>query len=321
MSQRSSDLETVKIILHILQNMPKNRKTSIAEIKKNLEQIDIHRSARTLQRLMNETICSEFDVELDDREKPYGYSWKSHSNGLNLPVLNEQQSLLLLLAKQHLQSLLPASVSEHLQPFFEQAHRQLQKESGQNAKQWLNKVALVPTSQPLIPPKIHAGIYETVSYALYHNQKLSIHYRNQSGVSFNYTVKPLALVQQGNVLYLVVQFDGYDNFRHLALHRIVEVRLKNQTFETPKDFNFADYLQSGSFAYGSAKPIILQFSISKQAGFHITETPLSEDQIILEETDDYYRFQATALDTDMLDWWLRKFGDEIWDIVKMPSEN
>ena len=133
MAQRSSDLETVKLILHILQNMPKNRKTSISEIQQNLESIGIKRTTRSLQRIMNETICSEFDVELDDREKPYGYSWKSHSNGLNLPVLNEQQSLLLLLAKQHLQSLLPASVSEHLQPFFEQAHRQLQKESGQNA--------------------------------------------------------------------------------------------------------------------------------------------------------------------------------------------
>lgn len=318
MAQRSSDLETVKIILHILQNMPKNRKTSIAEIQQQLEQIDIHRTTRTLQRLMNKTICTEFDVELDDREKPYGYSWKSHSNGLNLPVLNEQQSLLLLLAKQQLQSLLPASVSAHLQPFFEQAHRQLQKDSGQNAKAWLNKVAIVPTAQPLLPPKIKEGIYETVSYALYHNRKLDIQYRNQSGFVVQHSVKPLALAQQGNVLYLVVQFEGYDNFRHLALHRLIEAETCNQTFKRPENFDFKEYISTGHFGYGEPKDIILRFSIAKHAGFHLTETPLSASQVILEETPDYYRFQAAVLDTEMLDWWLRKFGDDIWDIEKTP---
>ena len=74
-------------------------------------------------------------------------------------------------------------------------------------------------------------------------------------------------------------------------------QLSTQTFEPAKDFHFKKYLQSGSFAYGTAKPIVLQFSISKQAGFHITETPLSENQIIMEETSDYYRFQAKILDT------------------------
>lgn len=320
MSQRSSDLETVRLILHILQNMPKNRKTTIAEIQQNLESIDIKRTTRSLQRIMNETICTEFDVELDDRDKPYGYSWKSYSNGLNIPVLNEQQSLLLLLAQEHLQSLLPVSVSRHLQPFFEQAYRQLQNDSRQNAKQWLNKVALVPTTQPLLPPEISTEIFETVSYCLYHNRYLNVTYQNQNGVTLDRTVKSLALAQQGNVLYLVVQFDGFDNFRHLALHRIQAARSSLQTFELPTDFDFQKYIDAGHFGYGEPLPILLQFSITKSAGFHLTETPLSVDQRILEESDEHYRFQVTVLQTDMLEWWLRKFGDDIWDIVKIPIE-
>jgi hypothetical protein len=40
----------------------------------------------------------------------------------------------------------------------------------------------------------------------------------------------------------------------------------------------------------------------------------------LEESDEHYRFQVTVLQTDMLEWWLRKFGDDIWDIVKIPIE-
>lgn len=320
MAQRNSDLETVKLILHILQNIPKNRKTSIEEIQQNLADININRSKRSLQRIMNTMICDNFDVELDDRTKPYGYSWKSHSHGLNIPVLNEQQSLLLLLAKEHLNSLLPTSVTEHLRPFFEQAQRQLQRESGQNAKRWLNKVSLVSTAQPLLPPKISDGIYEEVSYALYHNYTLRLTYRNQQNFAKEYTVKPIAMAQQGNVLYLVVQFDGYEDLRHLALHRCISAQATRKTFEPPTDFKFKDYIESGHFSYDTAEPIVLRFSIAKHAGFHLTETPLSTDQTILEESDRHYRFQASVLNTEMLEWWLRKFGDDIWDIEKEEAD-
>ena len=60
----------------------------------------------------------------------------------------------------------------------------------------------------------------------------------------------------------------------------------------------------------------LTFSITRWAGFHLTETPLSKDQITLEESEKHYRFQATVADTDMLEWWIRRFGEEIWDIEK-----
>ena len=60
----------------------------------------------------------------------------------------------------------------------------------------------------------------------------------------------------------------------------------------------------------------LTFSISHSAGFHLTETPLSKDQQILEETEAFYRIQATVPDNEMLTWWIRKFGEDIWDIKR-----
>ena len=57
--------------------------------------------------------------------------------------------------------------------------------------------------------------------ALYSDQWLDIDYRNFDGESRdNKRVQPLAQVQQGVRLFLVCQFEGYDNLRHLALHRI-----------------------------------------------------------------------------------------------------
>lgn len=44
-------------------------------------------------------LCQHFDMEQDDRSKPYGYRWLSHSKGFSIPTLNEQESLLLMLAE------------------------------------------------------------------------------------------------------------------------------------------------------------------------------------------------------------------------------
>ncbi|OAM32218.1 transcriptional regulator [Eikenella corrodens] len=129
-------------------------------------------------------------------------------------------------------------------------------------------------------------------------------------------VMPLALVQQEPVLYLVVRFDGYHDNRHLALHRIISAKLLHRTFERPQDFNLQQYLADGHFGFGSGQHIRLRFNIRRWAGFHLTETPLSKDQQIIASDDTHYRFEATVIDSAMLDWWLAKFGDDIWDVEK-----
>jgi hypothetical protein len=43
---------------------------------------------------------------------------------------------------------------------------------------------------------------------------------------------------------------------------------------------------------------------------------LSLDQVILEKTDEHYRFQATLHESEMLDWWIASFKDNIWDVEK-----
>ena len=64
--------------------------------------------------------------------------------------------------------------------------------------------------------------------------------------------------------------------------------------------------------------IRLTFSIRHGAGYHLTETKLAENQIILEEDQEHYRIQAELVDSTMLNWWLAKFGNDIWDIEKVP---
>lgn len=224
---------------------------------------------------------------------------------------------MLLLAKQHLAQLLPPSVLGFMQPFFEQAHRKLNIDGADKPEHaWLDKAAVVPASQPLRPPKLADGVLDAVSRALFNNRKLKLRYRNQHGGESENTVLPLALAQQGKVLYLVVHYEGYRDTRHLALHRILWAEVSTFGFERPKDFDFQRHIDEGAFGFGTRKRIRLTFSIRRSAGFHLTETPLADDQIIVEEGDEHYRFQASLFDSEMLDWWLRKFGEDVWDIER-----
>jgi hypothetical protein len=55
-----------------------------------------------------------------------------------------------------------------MQGFFAQARGQLdQNGSTVRERQWLDKVRVVSTSQPLLPPKVDPGVFEQVSNALY----------------------------------------------------------------------------------------------------------------------------------------------------------
>ena len=86
-------------------------------------------------------------------------------------------------------------------------------------------------------------------------------------------------------------------------------------FERPKDFDLEKFDNDGRFGYGDGARIQLRFCISKPAGLHLTEARLSEDQRV-QEHDEHYTITATVVDSAMLTWWLRGFGDEVWDVRK-----
>ncbi len=55
------------------------------------------RDIRSIQRHLD-TLSEHFDIESDDRAKPYGYRWKERAQGIALPTLTPQESLMLRLA-------------------------------------------------------------------------------------------------------------------------------------------------------------------------------------------------------------------------------
>ena len=129
---------------------------------------------------------------------------------------------------------------------------------------------------------------------------------------------PLGLAHQGPCLYLVCRYQGFDNERSLALHRMQSAEATTLSFERPKDFNLQKYDEDGRFLFGEGKRIRLKFRISQAAGKHLLESPLSTDQIarVIAATGQY-EITATVVDSAVLQRWLLGFGDEVEGVRKI----
>jgi predicted DNA-binding transcriptional regulator YafY len=315
MPKRPDTLETVRLALELLRRIPRNRKVSASELHTQLTAAGVERDLRTIQRQL-EMLSEHFDIERDDQNKPYGYRWMERAKGLALPMLSEQESLMLTLAEQHLRNLLPASLMKSMDGFFVQARANLGPQANaKREREWLSKVRVVSTTQPLLPPQIKSVVFEEVSNALFGNRWLDVEYKNAAGKSANAQVMPLGLAQQGPRLYLVCRYRGFGNERSLALHRIQSAQASTLTFERPKEFDLQKYDSDGRFGFGEGKRIHLTFRIEKEAGFHLLESPLSIDQQVT-EMGEQLQISATVVETAQLEWWLRGFGDQVSHIQR-----
>lgn len=309
MHKRPDTRETVLLALELLKRIPRARKVSARELQEQLPP-ELARDLRTVQRQLD-MLAHAFDIERDASSKPYGYRWKERGPSLSVPMLSEQESLLLALAEQHLSHLLPANLMKSMAGFFSQAHRRLDDPQGsKRAREWLGKVRVVGQTQPLLAPKLAPGVFDAVSQALYLNRWLDLDYRNAEDRRSSIRVMPLGLAQQGPSLYLVCRYDGFDNERSLALHRIVKADVSAAEFRRPAEFKLDRYDDDGRFGFGEGKRIKLVFRIDKAAGRHLLETPLSTDQRAVQRGD-RLEIAATVVESEQLKWWLRGFGEAV----------
>lgn len=309
MPKRSSNLDTVQFSLQLLKRIPRGRKVTAAELRSQLADAGFERDLRTIQRQL-EALSEHFDIERDIRNKPYGYSWKTLAPGFSLPGLNEQESVLLTLAQQHLQSLLPAHLMRSMDAFFRQARLNLNDGSSSEARAWQRKVRVISTTQRLLPPKTRQDVFDAVSQALYADHWLEVSYVNAGGKRSDSKVMPLGLAQQGSRLLLVCRFEGYEDNRSLAVHRIHSAMDTGLPFKRPAEFDLQTYEEEGRFGFSAGKRISLVFRLPKLAGIHLIESPLSADQTVT-ETADGYEFTATVTESEQLKWWLRGFGSDL----------
>ncbi|HZV92976.1 MAG TPA: WYL domain-containing protein [Caldimonas sp.] len=309
MPRRPDNLETVRLAIELLRRIPRQSKVSAQDLHAQLSAAGIVRSERTIQRQLD-MLSEHFDIEREDKNKPYGYRWKEGAAGFSLPSMTEKEALLLTLAEQHLRNLLPSSVLNSMKGFFAQARRSLgPDQNAQLERQWLSKVRIVSTTQPLLPPPIREGVLEEVGNALFGNRWLHVDYENAAGKRWSGDVMPLGLAQQGPSLYLVVRYRDLEGERNLALHRIHSATASTLRFKRP-EFELKAFDDEGQFGLGSGVRIKIGFDIEKDAGRHLLEARLSLDQRV-EELEDHYRITATVTESEWLWRWIRAFGKAV----------
>jgi predicted DNA-binding transcriptional regulator YafY len=298
---------------HMLRLMPRYPlKVTARAVLEKLEADGFTVTKRTVERDLNE-LSSTFPLTLDDRDKPYGWSWQKDAPSFDLPGIGANEALTLVMVEQHLNNLLPNSTVDVLKPYFKSAHKHLDATtSAQHVKSWLSKVRTVQPSQTLLPPKIKPEVQQLISEALLSDRQVEIEYkrRNESKAS-THRIHPLALIQRGGLIYLYVRYFDYEDIKIIALHRIKSVKILDIATIAPEGFNIDDEITQGRFDFGTGSFIELEVKFTAEAGEHLFETPLSKEQHIDVLDDGSLLVRANVPDTPQLLWWLLGFGDGV----------
>lgn len=272
-------------------------------------------SVRTVQRDLQE-LSEIFDIEINNKNpRDYGWRWRKGAN-LNIPGMSVSEALAMRLVETHMKQLLPATMLGGLQGVFSLAQAKLDKVETINrnhTKDWLNKVRLVPPTQPMLPPSINQEVQADIYQALLENKQIKANYQpvnhNQSK---EYLLHPLGLIMRGAVSYLVASAWDYTEVQLYALHRFSKVEILREAIKVPDGFNLDESIESGLAEFANqGAPIHLELRCNQWLANYLAETPLSSDQKITPETDGWLRLTATVNDTWQLHWWLMGQGDAV----------
>ena len=306
----------------ILSKLPTFKWVGTRQLKEMLEREGIKISLRTIQRDLNQ-ISERFPIEKND-EIPQGWRWKSDAPLQSLPNMTSSQAVTFMMVEEHLKHLLPPSLIEEMNPWFDLARQSLSTQN--NVKHWVNRVRIVPATQPLIPPLLDKKAQQVIYEALLQDQQIECIYRTRNNEDKSYILNPLALVQRGAIIYLVCTRHDKTDVQTFALHRFQSAQLLETQVVHPEKFDLDEYIDSGAlgfrFDYNTpTEAVNLKLTMSEKTAQTFYESQLSQDQTITSLKDNMVEVSATVPFTSQLVWWLRSFGQKITHIEPIQVAN
>lgn len=218
--------ETLKRQWQMLRLIPRHPKHITAtEMQQQLEREQFTVTKRTVERDL-QALSAVFPLRLDERSKPFGWSWKEDATNFNVPGFSDNEALTFVMVEQHLKSLLPTFTLAQLQPYFSEAQKHLSDIQKQNKRMpsWLDKVRTVPPAQPLLPSPVNPNVQQAVYGALLADKQIDIEYMKRGEDKKScYRVHPLAIVQRGPVSYLCCHINGKNELVALSRYQSTTV--------------------------------------------------------------------------------------------------
>ena len=303
--------------LKLLELLPRQPyKKSPQNLKEDLSQIGFEVSIRTIQRDLK-NLSSILPLVSDERDKPFGWSWHKNAPGLN-PAMDPIEALTYSLAEEYLEPIMPSKSFNRLKIFFDRANNVLSELDKSSIKKWRDNVRVVPQWQTLIPPEIQDEAESEIYEALLRGYKIEGSYLKRGETNpEKRLINPLGIVLQGVVHRLICTMDDSPDLpRHLPIHRFKKAKLIKTPVKKPQNFDIDEFIKSQNIGFLiNDKPIDLVAVFQPMAGFHLTETPVANDQELTQLKDGSYKLKVTLPDTSQLRWWLLGFGEQV-DIKK-----
>lgn len=266
-------------------------------------------SKRQVERDLQDLEMS-FPIDCNAAGTPYGWRWAKNAS-IDLPGISVAEALSIKLIEETLTPLLPLSVQATFLPRFKQARKKLAALSSKNSHaQWVDKVCAVPAYQTLVPPQVDHKVLNEVHEALLRERQLEIRYLSMgSEERKKMTLHPLGLISRGSVQYLVATAFNFDDPRLYALHRMSSAKALEEEITKPELFSLAEYIDRGTtqFLSTDSEPIRLRATVAPWLARILSETPLSDDQIMTAH-DSRTVVTATVVDTWQLRWWILSQG-------------
>ncbi len=168
-----------------------------------------------------------------------------------------------MMVEEHLKHLLPPSLIEEMNPWFDLARRSLSSRTMSGNR--LTAYAFVPATAPLIPPAVQIRprrkrVYE----GLLQDKQLECVYQGRGFITAKektYILKSLlALVQKGSIIYLVCTRHDKSDIQTFALHRFKSAVVLNSRALHPVNFDIDEYIDSGALGFPVTSTILPKMS-------------------------------------------------------------
>jgi predicted DNA-binding transcriptional regulator YafY len=241
---------------------------------------------------------------------PHRWRWEKDAV-IELGGLSLAEALSLKLAEGTLAHLLPADVLHSLKPRFALATRVLAEMQPRNrAARWTNKVRAIPRTLESAPPQVNHEILNSIQVALLADEQLEIVYQSLADdAPRSRVVHPRALLHKGQVTYLVATRDDNDDPRLYAIHRMTAAHTTGRRVRSVP-FNLDDYVASEAHEAGSGQLITLDAQINSNLAKILRETPISKEQTLEAEGNDF-RLKANVRHHQGLRRWILGHGHAI----------
>jgi predicted DNA-binding transcriptional regulator YafY len=236
------------------------------------------------------------------------WSHTENSKALLFRTLSNEDALLLSLVEQELKFFMPASAHESLMHYLKVSNRVLSLQGNQRQAQFRDRVRVIADGPALRPPELNLPHLHEINEALLNEEQLDLAYRPaRSEEEVDYRLHSVGLVKQGLFFYLLAVKDS--NVRGKAVpgpvqsfrvDRIRRVARRRQEVVASRLPALDQVLGNGQLRFFDKGPIALRLRFSSDADGEALcdsyrETPMAEDQRIVEQADGALELQATVM--------------------------